>query len=144
MKCPVCSEIHLFHQCLAQIKACHTSVHKQRRTYAEVVAKLRASPAKPKPQVQIPTTIAELQDLQDNDQIYLLVELIVEAVLTGKLVPLGFTLPNRASCQSNKKNSCWPYTVSILSLSLFGSGFKVTWRKGLVSKAVASFSNEKT
>jgi len=35
--------------------------------HAEVVTKQGASPPKPKPQAQIPTTIAELQDLQDNE-----------------------------------------------------------------------------
>jgi hypothetical protein len=100
LKYPVCSGAHLFHQCPTQIKACQASVRQQRRSYAEVVAKQRARPPQPKPQVQIPTTISELQDLQDNEQLRRLVQLIVEALLTGKLASLGFTLCTTVSSQS--------------------------------------------
>ena len=100
LKCPVCSGAHLFHQCPTQIKACHASVRQQRRSYAEVVAKRRHTPPQPKPDVRIPTTISELQDLQDNEQLRRLVQLIVEALLTGKLASLGFNLSIPKTSQS--------------------------------------------
>jgi hypothetical protein len=68
------------------------------------VAKRWASPPKPKPQAEILTTIAELQDLQDNEQLHGVVQLIIEALLTGKLASLGFTLTTPASFQSNQSN----------------------------------------
>jgi len=95
LKCPVCSGAHLFHQCPTQIKACQASVRQQRRSYAEVVAKQRARPPQPKPRVRIPTTISELQNLQDNEQLRSLIQLIVEALLTGKLASLWQALQTR-------------------------------------------------
>jgi len=68
LKCPVCSGALLFHQCPTQIKACQDSVRQQRRSYAKVVAKQRASTPQTKPHVKIPTSISELQDLQDNER----------------------------------------------------------------------------
>jgi len=100
LKCPVCYGAHLFHQCPTQIKACQASVLHQRRSYAEVVAKRRPSPPQPKPDVRIPTTISELQDLHDNEQLRRLVQLIVEALLTGKLASLGFTLGTPVTLQA--------------------------------------------
>jgi hypothetical protein len=64
------------------------------------VAKQRASPSQQKPQVRIPTTISELKDLQDNEKLRRLVQLIVEALLTGKLASLGFILGTPVSSQS--------------------------------------------
>ena len=67
--------------------------------HAEVVTKQWASPPKAKPQAQIPTMIAELQDLQDNEQLHRLVQLIEVPLLTGKLASLGFTLGTPVSSQ---------------------------------------------
>jgi hypothetical protein len=83
-----------------QIKACQASVRQQRRSYAEVVAKRRLSPPQAKPEVRIPTTISELQDLQDNEQLRRLVQLIVEALLTDKLASLGFHLGTPVTSQT--------------------------------------------
>jgi len=50
------------------------------------------------------TTIAELQDLQDNEQLHRLVQLIAEVLLTGKLESLGFTLATPVSSHSHQTN----------------------------------------
>ena len=96
------------------MKACQASVRQQRRSYAEVVAKRRPSPPQPKPDVRIPTTISELQDLQDNEQLRRLVQLIVEALLTGKLASLGFHLGTPVTSQSPQPT---PVTAPIQSPS---------------------------
>ena len=64
------------------------------------MAKQRAPIPQPKPQVRIPTTISELQDLQDSEQLRRLVQVIVKGLLTGELTSLGFTLGTPVSSQS--------------------------------------------
>jgi len=78
------------------------------------VAKRRPTPPQPKPDVRIPTTISELQDLQDNEQLRRLVQLIVEALLTGKLASLGFHLGTSLTSQSPQPT---PVTAPIQSSS---------------------------
>jgi len=149
LNCPVCSGAHLFHHCPTQIKACQASVRQQRRSYAEVVAKRRPSPPQPKPEVRIPTTISELQDLQDNEQLRRLVQLIVEAVLTGKLASLGFTLRTPVTSQTPQQtpviapvqSPSSPCPRSDLVLSQEGEA-RSLGEKGPVPKAVAGSSNQ--
>ena len=151
-KCSVCSGAHLFHQCPTQIKACQTSVRQQRRSYAEVVAKQRAKPPQPKPDVRIPTTISELQD---NEQLRRLVQVIVEVLLKGKLASLGFTLGTPVTSQSPQptpviapvQSPSSPRTRSDVGFSPKASlkeQSKVLWRKGPVPKVLAGSSNQET
>ena len=122
---PLYSGAHLINQCPTQIKACQASVLQQKRTYAEVLAKQRASPPKPKAQAEIPTRIVELQDFQHNEQLHRLVQLIVEALLIGKLASLGFTLTTPVTSQSHQTN---PVIVPVQSP-------RVIWSKCPVPKA---------
>ena len=50
-----------------------------------------ANTPKPKPPLEIKTAVAELQDLQENEVLECLIEVTVQALITGKLVSLGFT-----------------------------------------------------
>jgi hypothetical protein len=98
-----------------------------------------------KPHVRIPTTISELQDFQDNEQLRRLVQVIVEALLTRKLASLGFTLATPVISQSAQTTQLLPlYTFHLVPIlvrtwlcpqkQVPRGQSKVTWRKGLVPK----------
>jgi len=96
----------------------------------------------PKPHIGIPATIAELQDLQDNEQVRRLVQVIVETLLTGKLASLVFSLPTLVSSQCSQTNSVIAPIQSPEASPRRAK--KVTWRKGAVPKVVTGSSNQET
>jgi len=52
-----------------------------------------------------------MQNFQNNEQLRFPVQLIVEALLTGKLESLVCTLVTLVTSQKNQQSSCCPYTA---------------------------------